>query len=372
MIDLPCFNIGEVTLIGTGGGYGESCIVHIGNNEWIVIDSCQDPHTKKSLPVDYLISIGVEVKTQVKCIICSHWHDDHILGMSQLLALCENALFFFASCTDKDKFLLLLDIDAAKAKDEVWSSSTTEFYRCLHIIADRSHIPKRASQDRILYKSKKNEINCEIWSLSPSDFTLSEFDKELSSLIKIVSQRNKKLVNKSPNAKSVVIYVKLNDHRILLGADLENAENKNEGWTNILENCISIDKKASLFKVPHHGSENGYSSAVWDSLLTDNPIAKITPWNRKITLPKIEMLKLLSMHSDKIYLTANVNTLGNKAKKREQSIERLILENNSSLHEIKYRHGIIRSRINIIQPNSDWEVTTFGDAIHVNTVILSK
>jgi len=45
-LDLPAFNIAEVTLLGTGGGYGESIVLHIGDNEWILVDSypLHQPH----------------------------------------------------------------------------------------------------------------------------------------------------------------------------------------------------------------------------------------------------------------------------------------------------------------------------------------
>ena len=44
--DLPGAHTAEITLIGTGGGYGESCVVHYGENNWAVIDSCVDPKKK--------------------------------------------------------------------------------------------------------------------------------------------------------------------------------------------------------------------------------------------------------------------------------------------------------------------------------------
>ncbi len=84
-MDLPASHIAEVSLIGTGGGYGESSVIHVGNNEWIVIDSCINPNTFQCLPLEYLRKIGVDVKTQVKSIVCTHWHNDHIQGMSQLV-----------------------------------------------------------------------------------------------------------------------------------------------------------------------------------------------------------------------------------------------------------------------------------------------
>src|SRR6266496_6305280 len=106
-VDLPEDSIAEVTLIGTGGGYGESIVVHIGHNNWIVVDSCIDPVTKDSLPLKYLESIGVNPEISVKMIVCTHWHDDHILGISQLLKSSKNAMFCMARPNDLKKFLNL-------------------------------------------------------------------------------------------------------------------------------------------------------------------------------------------------------------------------------------------------------------------------
>lgn len=36
----------EITVIGTGGGYGECIILKIGKNDWIVVDSCICPHSQ--------------------------------------------------------------------------------------------------------------------------------------------------------------------------------------------------------------------------------------------------------------------------------------------------------------------------------------
>jgi glyoxylase-like metal-dependent hydrolase (beta-lactamase superfamily II) len=83
--DQPNSEILEVTVIGTGGGYGESVVVHLGNGKWIVIDSCIDPKSRISLPLLYLNKIGVNVPRDVVIILCTHWHDDHLQGLFQLL-----------------------------------------------------------------------------------------------------------------------------------------------------------------------------------------------------------------------------------------------------------------------------------------------
>jgi hypothetical protein len=45
----------EITLLGPG--YGESIIIHIGNNQWVIIDSCIDSADNSCAPLSYLQSI---------------------------------------------------------------------------------------------------------------------------------------------------------------------------------------------------------------------------------------------------------------------------------------------------------------------------
>lgn len=54
----PENGVAEVTLIGGPHGYGESVVIHLGNGEWIVVDSCVDPSTKECLPLLYLNKMG--------------------------------------------------------------------------------------------------------------------------------------------------------------------------------------------------------------------------------------------------------------------------------------------------------------------------
>lgn len=366
-IDLPKDNICEVTLIGTGGGYGESCVIHLGEKNWVVIDSCINPITKESLPLNYLLEIGVEVKNDVKLIICSHWHDDHILGISKLLEKCESSKFAFGKATDRKKFLRLVALDYEKLKGEVSISSTIEFNQCLNIIKERALCPIQAIKDRTLFNHRNGTHNFEIISLSPSDSTLEQFDSELSTLISKYGIPDKKIILNSPNSKSVVILLRVNNHRVLLGADMEVSKNSDEGWLNILDNNISIDNKASLFKVPHHGSENAYHERIWVELLTDDVISNLTPWNRKNKLPNKDMLKKFCSNSKNVHMTSEI--LRGKPKKRERSIEKMIKNWEYKLKEISFDHGIIRCRIDINNSADNWQTDLFGKAIHVNPEI---
>lgn len=79
----PAQNEIEVTLFGPG--YGEAIAVHLGEGAWMMVDSCIDPDSKGPASGTYLEQIGVDA-SQVRAIVASHWHDDHVRGISKLAA----------------------------------------------------------------------------------------------------------------------------------------------------------------------------------------------------------------------------------------------------------------------------------------------
>lgn len=362
--EMPGSTIGEITIIGTGGGYGESIVIHLGNNDWAVVDSCVDPYTKECLPLTYLRSIGVDVRNDVKIIICTHWHDDHLQGISKLYEEASEAFFCWTEASDKKKFLQLVGLDYQKIHREASNSSTVEFGNCLNILTKRNK-KRFAQENTVLHSTKVNDkIRSEIISLSPSSQTIVKFQEEISTLIENYGAANKKIIKASPNAKSIALLIKLGSHRAILGADLEVGSEKLEGWINVLDNHTVIDKRSTLFKVAHHGSENGYSKRVWDELLENNPVAGLTPWNRNGKLPELEMLERYCNHSDYVYMTSLV--YNEKPKKRDKSIEKLLKTLKCNISEVKYKQGLIRCRVNLESEVGSWCVEVIDHAFHVN------
>lgn len=54
----------EVSLFGPG--YGECVLLHVGFNNWFIVDSCVDPLTKDPIPLAYLDAINVNPAISVK------------------------------------------------------------------------------------------------------------------------------------------------------------------------------------------------------------------------------------------------------------------------------------------------------------------
>ncbi|KPM30887.1 Hypothetical protein I595_2864 [Croceitalea dokdonensis DOKDO 023] len=362
-------NVGEITLLGTGGGYGESIVIHLGNNEWAVIDSCINPNTKECLPLQYLNSIGVDVSKDVKCILITHWHNDHIKGISSLFEKAESANFFAGQIIQQELFFTFVGFDLQKAQTHNSVASTTEFSECVKILKSRKGQLKKAVVDRNLHTTKLSDDTFSyINALSPSDFAIETFEKNLANLIKKYGHNpNVKFQKKSPNHNSVVAVIRLGQHTALMGADLETSNDNRLGWLNILDHSQNKDKASSLFKPAHHGSENGNHERIWDELLIKNPITEITPYNKGTKLPSINMLGLFTDNSDRVFITSPVigQRLG-KPKKREKRIEKVINRFAKKIEEQKFEYGQITCRIDLLDKKASWKIDIQGTALEIN------
>ena len=86
----------EIELSIFGPGYGEAIAVHLGEGKWLLIDSCLDPESKTPATAVYLDQLGVKPEN-VKAIVASHWHDDHVRGISHLAKKYPDAEFFMSA-----------------------------------------------------------------------------------------------------------------------------------------------------------------------------------------------------------------------------------------------------------------------------------
>jgi glyoxylase-like metal-dependent hydrolase (beta-lactamase superfamily II) len=126
----------ELELSLFGPGIGESLVIHLGNGDWVVVDSCLDEQ-RQAVALGYLESLGVDVAAQVKLVLVTHWHDDHIRGMSQVVAAARTAEFACSAALDGQEFLNLV-----AARKEVslvgQTSGVEEFESILDILAGRT------------------------------------------------------------------------------------------------------------------------------------------------------------------------------------------------------------------------------------------
>jgi len=109
----PASNELEISIFGPG--YGESIVLHIGNGEWILVDSCLEPYSGEPAALTYLTALGLGVESSVKLIVATHWHDDHVRGLAQILDKCKSANVVLSEALRVEEFLTLVAVYRKRA-----------------------------------------------------------------------------------------------------------------------------------------------------------------------------------------------------------------------------------------------------------------
>ncbi len=361
-------NADQIEVLLFGPGYGESILAHLGNDHWIIVDSCIDSPSKDPAPLKYLESIGKNPADVVDIIIATHWHDDHIRGISKILEKCEKAKFCAAGALEKEEFISVVTRHEENNMQMKVRSGVREMSKVYEILDHRGSSgipPKKAIADRILHRITRSESllaeDVEIYSLSPSDKQIENFYQTIGSMVPPVGVTRQSIPSPSINDISVVILIKIGEFSILLGSDLEETSDLQTGWSVILNSTGRPQEKASIFKVPHHGSENGHHQGIWEEMLAEKPIAILSPFNRgKTKLPQDRDIERIKGLTPTAFLSSN--KYRPKVKKYPKAVKKMMDSSarvtNSSIGEM----GLIRLRNCGENKYLFWGIDLFGPA----------
>jgi len=310
-LKIPNIDEIEISVFGPKCGYGESILIHIGNGKWIIVDSCKNTKKDEPAALTYLNSLNVNLATQVILIVASHWHGDHIAGLSELLDKCTSAQFLCSSALS-NKELQTLAVAYKKCPPSSNKNNIEEYSNIINILETRSkknhykHLnpPILAFPGREILVSELKEENCSIRTLSPSDGDIVHANMELGSLVAELLQDKKPkqhIIYNKPNDNAIVLDIKIGEHSILLGSDLENIGDPSRGWKAVIGN--KPYNKSDVYKVSHHGSITGDNDDIWESFLSNKPIALITSFIKGSTiLPKDEDVVRIKKKAHKAHL----------------------------------------------------------------------
>ena len=345
---------GEFELTLFGPGYGESVVLHIGDGAWIIVDSCVDAEGAPRA-LRYLESIGFDPAQAVKLIVATHWHDDHIRGLAQLVAECNQATFSCAAALSQKEFLSVIGVLEPRHLS-VNGSGVRELYGVFTRLKEARSEPSYAIANRITYRRG----DCEVWSLSPRDATFQKFLGAIGSLVPSEGEIKRRIPEISPNEIAVALWIRVDDVVVLLGSDLERP-----GWLEILQSAERPTGTASAFKIPHHGSENADSPQVWERLLESDPYSVLTPWRRGgHALPSgSDVVRILS-HTENAYASAGGSFLTKSSRRRNPMVDRQIREAHVRLRRVAMSPGAVRLR-KVIHAADPWQVELFGAACHL-------
>jgi hypothetical protein len=156
----------EVEISLFGPGFGECVVVHLGNNLWMVVDCCLELSSERPAPMHYLEQLGQDVGQAVGLVVATHWHDDHIEGITEVIEKSPGAKYAVTSAFGNHDFTSAIAPWIADA-GLIDSLGCSELKK-LCAIGKRGRHPILASEKKELI-SRKGSVPCRVMALSPSD-----------------------------------------------------------------------------------------------------------------------------------------------------------------------------------------------------------
>src|SRR6266542_2121917 len=102
-LSAPKPDVVEVSIFGPG--FGECVLVHLGGGDWMIVDSCLDQRRGVQPALAHLDAMGIDPATAVVAVLATHWHGDHVRGLSEVVARCINAEFWLSQAVHSKDLL---------------------------------------------------------------------------------------------------------------------------------------------------------------------------------------------------------------------------------------------------------------------------
>jgi len=307
---LPGHNIArdEIEISVFGPGYGECILIGVGGRHWICIDSCKENTRARPMPIEYLSAIGVDVANDLKTLIATHWHDDHILGLAEILGLAKRANFF---CPVGMNEKVMRELVCAYNGDRQYSArpGTSEISKTFRYLSDNDIVPKLIGEATVLLRSDDilgDGTSIELMALSPSSHAVAQCILAIGKYLQTTEGPIRALPAPKENILSSAICLSIDKYRVLFGADLEYKNDPQIGWMAVCDITHVDVGRSSIYKVSHHGAASGDGPRIWTELLNTDPICVVTPWRLGGNiLPTEQDVDRLRMNSSRVYLSSH-------------------------------------------------------------------
>jgi hypothetical protein len=337
----------ELEISVFGPGVGECVVVHIGDGDWIVVDSCIDRQSRGPVALDYLRSLGVDVASHVRLVVATHWHDDHIRGLAETFRAAGSARFVTSAAYSYQDLMRVIALGNETAP---LSSATQEYNTIIEVLKQRRLPGERlyavgplralANKRLLALTDRKRSVDAEIFALSPADGVFNRAQAELCAALSAIGDGRRPLRPES-NQFCIVLWLRVGVLNVLLGADLEHVSGTTEGWNAIVGSAERPEGRAGVFKVPHHGSKGADCPHCWADLLLEQPVAIVTA-NAHSMLPAPADIDRLCGRTRRVFLTSDPARY--PLPRRDNAVEKTLREVATKRRALAGRMGHIQLR----------------------------
>jgi beta-lactamase superfamily II metal-dependent hydrolase len=303
-----------------GEGIGESIILELPNGKWGVVDCyarfIQNETTNQTL--NFLKQRNVQA---LEFLCLSHPHEDHFRGITHLLKAYDGKLkefYLFPAWNWKivKNILAHLRTIAEKSKEPVNLDSAIQregvdeldsMFQIIGRLQRYGNLRIRLTEDfKPLYNDvvefEEENAQLKIFSLAPAGNLVYAYQQAIE---KSLTDEQEFVQTYYPkhNLISSVLLLKYGETTVVLGGDAEK-----QSWNYILNDELRIKEgvllRSHLVKVSHHGSSNGLTENLWETLTEGRECyAVITPFQSK-RLPEKQTLSAIVQHTREIFVTS--------------------------------------------------------------------
>jgi hypothetical protein len=364
VLDRPDDEELEVSLFGCG--FGEGIAVHLGQQAWMVVDSCVSVDGVIQ-PLDYLRSLGVALASEVELVVATHWHADHVKGISQIVEECRTAEVALSSAFTSRQFRTLIGLlRGSEEGDDV----AAEYAKVLELLDSRARAG-RPSVPAVAWTFEGRQLvpaaglrgkRASVQALSPSNDSTTMTLGAVSGLVPMPGSRRRPIAWRRDNHGAIVLWVSRGDHHILLGSDLEETGHAGTGWSAVASSTSRTSARASLYKVAHHGSRTAESPAIWNSLVGAEPVSIVTEWrNGGSALPSARDRVRICERSARAFITSDDSTRSaGRPSTRSRAKAKAMVDATVSVRAERGLIGHVRARIH--PDETSWRIAVDGVA----------
>lgn len=326
-----------------------------------MVDSCMDALGEEPAALTYLRELGLDPAAAVRLVLITHWDDDHVRGVARIVRACPEANVACSAAlhkTDIVQFVVEQEIALGGVETGV-----DELRSVMKIVQERGGQIIWAKANTVLHPTPPGS-SPNVMALSPSE---NAFQRGVEALIQAATGLKAAVPRRfrapeGPNGASVAASVRSGYAWVLLGGDLERSNNPLSGWDAVIADAAPAEK-ASLVKVPHHGSNDAHHRGMWSELASEQPIAVLTPLRRGSNdLPEPTDVDRLIGLCGRLFQTARPTLV--RARK-DADVERMLRRVGAPRIQALRGWGQVRARRLRDDPQNAWTVELAGDAVEL-------